>query len=84
FYPFPPFLSRFLSFLLPSFAWGLFVSFKKTQKEGVFLDCLYRGEVLETPFYGGPQNPPASKMQKKNPVRKLKKSVKKSKPLKKR
>ena len=57
FYPFPPLLSKPLSRIFPSLAWGLFVCLEKTDRGIDFLDCLYDGEVLETPFYGGPQNP---------------------------
>lgn len=56
FYPFPPFLSKYLAMLFPSLAWGLFVKFERTEKQGRFLEYLERN-FLETPFYGSPQNP---------------------------
>jgi len=56
FYPFPPVISKPLAALFPGMAWGLFMLFERTEKEGSFLECLDGDEVLETPFYGGPQN----------------------------
>ncbi len=56
FYPFPPSLSKFLSKMFPSLSWGLFVKFVRTEKRGSFLQFLYEN-LLETPFYGSPQNP---------------------------
>lgn len=58
FYPFPPAVSRPLARILPRLAWGLFVLFRRQERSGSFLECL-SGEdnLLETPFYGSPQNP---------------------------
>lgn len=56
FYPFPPALSRPLAKIFPSLAWGLFVRFERTHARGDFLECL-TADILETPFYGSPQNP---------------------------
>lgn len=50
FYPFPKLLSRFFAFLLPNFAWGIFLSFvKKTKYENGFLKEAEKR--LETNFY---------------------------------
>ncbi|MCB1172474.1 MAG: methyltransferase domain-containing protein [Leptospiraceae bacterium] len=58
FYPLPPFLSKPLARLLPTMAWGAFLLFERTTKQGEFLECLHGDEhFLETPFYGSPQNP---------------------------
>jgi len=79
FYPFPPFISKPLSRLMPSMAWGLFVLFERSEKkDGVFLDRLFNGEVLETPFYGGPQNPQKEHLM-KFPVKKSSKKLSKKK-----
>jgi SAM-dependent methyltransferase len=59
FYPFAPSISRPLSQMFPSMAWGLFMLLERTDQQGSFLDCLYGKEnFLETPYFGGPQNPP--------------------------
>ncbi len=75
FYPFPAWISRPLSALLPTFSWAVFFELERTGKQGSFLECLEGDEnILETPYYGGPMNPvkhrhpPFSK--KKTPVRK--------------
>ena len=59
FYPFPPAISRPLARLLPTFAWGIFLLFQRTERQGSFLECLAEGNenLLETPYYGSPQNP---------------------------
>jgi SAM-dependent methyltransferase len=56
FYPFPPSISKILANLFPSLAWGLFAKFRRTNKQGSFLDYL-KENFLETPYYGSPQNP---------------------------
>ncbi|MFN3604099.1 MAG: class I SAM-dependent methyltransferase [Leptonema sp. (in: bacteria)] len=56
FYPFPPTISRVLAKMFPSLAWGLFAKFQRTEKKGRFIDYLQEN-LLETPFYGSPQNP---------------------------
>jgi SAM-dependent methyltransferase len=59
FYPFAPSISRPLSQMFPSMAWGLSMLLERTDQQGSFLDCLYGKEnFLETPYFGGPQNPP--------------------------
>ena len=59
FYPLPPFLSKPLSRLFPTLAWGSFYLLERTSRtEGSFLECLSGdSNFLETPFFGGPQNP---------------------------
>lgn len=58
FYPFGLSISRPLSRIFPTFAWGIFFLLERTQKKGSFLECLSGDEnFLETPFYGSPQNP---------------------------
>lgn len=59
FYPLPPSLSKPLSALFPTLSWGIFFELERTDKVGSFLDCL-TGGVLETPFFGSPQNPAPS------------------------
>ncbi len=63
FYPFPPPISRPLARLLPRMAWGIFLLFRRTQQRGSFLECLAEGDsnLMETPFYGSPQNPAVKK-----------------------
>ncbi len=56
FYPFPPGLAMPLSKMFPSLSWGIFFRLERTDKQGRFLDYLDEN-MLETPFYGGPQNP---------------------------
>lgn len=63
FYPFPPAISRNLAKLFPSFAWGLFAKFIRTEKKGHFTSYLEEN-FLETPYYGSPQNPILKKKQK--------------------
>jgi SAM-dependent methyltransferase len=58
FYPFPAWIAPLLSGLFPGMAWGLFMLFERMDTGGDFLDCLFEGEPLETPYYGGPLNPP--------------------------
>lgn len=65
FYPFPPLISKVLAKVFPSLAWGLFVKFKRTNKKGSFLIYL-QDNLLETPFYGSPQNPPKAYEKTKN------------------
>jgi SAM-dependent methyltransferase len=58
FYPFPPGVAKPLARLFPTLAWGSFYLLERTEKRGDFLECLGGdGNFLETPFYGGPQNP---------------------------
>jgi SAM-dependent methyltransferase len=58
FYPFPEWISRPLSFLLPTFSWAIFFELERTEKHGSFLECLHGDHnLLETPYYGSPQNP---------------------------
>jgi SAM-dependent methyltransferase len=58
FYPFPPVISRPLAKILPGMAWGLFTKYKRTENRNAYLEQMAE-ELggLETPFYGGPQNP---------------------------
>ena len=56
FYPFPPALSRPMARVFPALAWGLFARLERTDAQGDFLECL-TDDMLETPFYGSPQNP---------------------------
>jgi SAM-dependent methyltransferase len=72
FYPFPPSISKILSKIFPSLAWGLFAKFERTNKHGSFLDYL-KENFLETPYYGSPQNPAIIKKE----MRFLKKALKK-------
>ena len=69
FYPFPPVLSRPLARILPNFAWGIFFLLQRTERQGSFLECLAEGDqnVLETPYYGSPQNPAAAKRSTRTP-----------------
>ena len=61
FYPFPPIISRSLSRLFPSFAFGIFFLLERTERNGSFLEYL-KNNLLETPFYGGPANPARSEV----------------------
>lgn len=61
FYPLPPVLSRPLARIFPTLAWGSFYLLERTGREGTFLECLWGdADFLETPFFGGPQNPTRS------------------------
>jgi len=58
FYPFGPSVSMPMSRMFPSFAWGIFFLFERTEKIGNFLKCLENDDnLIETPFYGSPRNP---------------------------
>ena len=54
FYPFPPWISKHLSRLLPLMSVGLFFKTQRTSKPGVFIDVL-KTRFFETPFFVGPE-----------------------------
>lgn len=75
FYPFPPVIARPLARIFPGMAWGAFFYLERTDRPGSFLECLEK-EVLETPYYGSPQNPAKKAKSVKKSAKRQKKSLK--------
>jgi methionine biosynthesis protein MetW len=52
FYPFPVFMGKLFSFLMPTLSVSLFFAVRRTEKEGVFIDS-FAGSFFETQYYKG-------------------------------
>lgn len=52
FYPMPPFISKILSGVFPSFSVSIFFNLARTDKTGNFIEVL-NGRIFETPYFRG-------------------------------